>query len=209
MGITKKGILGAFSGKVGTVVGYELRGQSIMRAMPKKRTSKASDKELANRKKFADMQSWLRVITPFLRVGFHNYAPTYEGFVAAKSYNSKNAIVGTFPNFVIDPALVRVSFGKLPQATEAAAVCEEPQKIKFTWSGGADALDERCMIMVYDTVNGRAIYDTAGPKRSRNTATLELSKHFSGKKVHIYLAFVTEDRKNQSMSQYLGEIEVL
>lgn len=209
MSIIKHGILGNFSGKTGTVVGYELMGQGIMRSLPNERTKPPTENELANRKKFANVQAWLQKITPFLRVGFQNYAPTFQGFVAAKSYNSKNAVVGTFPNFEIDPALALVSFGTLPQATEANVVSEVSRTISFTWSGGNHAYDDRCMLMAYDTVNGNAVYETAGSRRQLGKAELKLEERWSGKKVHIYLAFVTEDRKNRSKSQYLGEITVL
>src|SRR4051812_43357022 len=108
MGIFKNGILSAFSGKMGTVVGYELNGQAIGRSLPRPRTKKASPKELANRKKFGDVQLWLKPLTVFLRIGFKNYDPKFQGFVAAKSYNSKNAVTGEYPDFVIDPALALV-----------------------------------------------------------------------------------------------------
>jgi hypothetical protein len=36
MGTFNKGILGGFSGKVGTVVGFNWRGLDVMRSLPKK-----------------------------------------------------------------------------------------------------------------------------------------------------------------------------
>ncbi len=36
MAIIRKGILGGFEGKVGNIIGYNLRGQNIIRSVPRK-----------------------------------------------------------------------------------------------------------------------------------------------------------------------------
>ena len=117
MAIIKDGIHGAFSGKVGKVIGYVRRGQAIMRTQGE-RTSPPTAKELLNREKFAASQKWLSPLTDFLRIGFKDYQPTYEGFVAAKSYNHKNALQCNENNeFFINPALALVSFGRDRKST--------------------------------------------------------------------------------------------
>jgi hypothetical protein len=208
MGKLKNGIFGGFSGSIGALVGYLLRGKWIVRQKPHKRKGKATKLELANRMKFGEMQHWLAPITKFLRVGFANYAADYEGFVAAKSYNLKNAVTGVYPDIVIDPALALVSFGKLSQAWETNVVVEEPNQFTVTWSGGSFDDDDRAMILAYDTQNQDAFMDTAGPWRRRGKYTVDLDYGSSGTTMHIYLAFISENRKQRSNSQYLGEITI-
>ena len=209
MAIIKKGILGGFSGKAGTVVGYELNGQDVMRGLPKQRIKPFTAGELQNQKTFGELQAWLRPITTFLRVGFQNYAPTFQGFTAAKSYNSKHAIVKDDAGTYIDPALALVSFGDQAKSTTASAVSETSNSVTFNWQGGEHKYDDRAMFLIYDIENGNAEFDTAAVKRSAMTGKFNMGRDFSGKSVHVYLAFVAEDRKTRSNSQYLGIVNVL
>lgn len=209
MAIIKKGILGGFKGKVGTVSGYQLNGQDIMRGQPEQRSVPFTKNELANQQKFGDVQTWLKPLTIFLRVGFQNYAPTFQGFVAAKSYNMKHAIVVDDDGAHIDPAKALVSFGDQEQALTATAISESVNSITYSWDGGLYDFDDRAMFLVYDIAAGRADFDTAGVRRSNKSGVFKLNENFSGKTVHVYLAFVAEDRKRRSNSQYLGTVTVL
>lgn len=208
MAVLKNGILGGFSGKVGNVVGYQSRNQDLMRSVPKPRTSPPTAGELANRKKFHEVQLWLSQIIPFLRVGFQDYAPTYGGFVAAKSYLMKNALVGEKPDQVIDPAKVLVSFGKLNQPTDTSVTINSSSSLTISWNAeGHYPHDERIMYLIYE-VGNRALSETAGPKRSKGIAEVELPGFFAGKKVLVYLAFIQEDRRDRSNSLFLGEMQI-
>lgn len=209
MAIIKHGILGGIKGKAGTVVGYHLNGQDILRGLANERTKPFTEKELANQQVFGDLQRWLQPLTVFLRVGFQDYAPTFKGFVAAKSYNSKNALVKDDAGTHIDPALALVSFGDQEQAVTASAMSEVENTIIFNWDGGKHQGDDRAMFLVYDIEGGRAEFDTAAVKRRMKTGAFKLTENFSGKSVHVYLAFVAEDRKRRSNSQYLGIVNVL
>jgi hypothetical protein len=114
MAIAKNGINGNFSGKAAKVVGYELYGQQIIRSIPRERSTKPTEKELINREKFKTSQLWLQPLIDFVRIGFQNYKPTFQGFVAAKSYNSKHALKSDNGiNFYIDPSLALVSYGNM------------------------------------------------------------------------------------------------
>jgi len=53
MGTIKKGILGGFSGKVGTVVGSSWKGISYMRSLPLKVRNPRTLRQLDQRSKFA------------------------------------------------------------------------------------------------------------------------------------------------------------
>ncbi|RRN77599.1 hypothetical protein EIM50_18785, partial [Pseudoxanthomonas sp. SGD-10] len=128
------GISGPFAGKVGNVVGCSWKGINYMRSLPAKRKGKPTAGELANRKRFADAQAWLKPITAFVRVGYQGYSPTVEGFVAAKSYLLKNAMEGEHPNCNVNPEKMKVSFGNLQNPAEANASFEDATcKLLFSW----------------------------------------------------------------------------
>jgi hypothetical protein len=209
MAIIKNGILGGFKGKAGTVVGYQLYGQDIMRGLANERSKPFTENELTNQQTFKDLQLWLKPLTVFLRVGFQNYAPTFQGFVAAKSYNSQHALVKDDAGVHIDPSLALVSFGDQEPAVTASAVAESVNSITFNWEGGKHESDDRAMFLVYDVEKGMADFDTAAIRRSAKKGTFQLHENYSGKAVHVYLAFVSEDRKTRSNSQYLGIVNVI
>jgi len=208
MAIIKNGILGNFSGQAGTVVGYELYDQGVMRGKGKPRNVPFTPAELKNQDKFATPQGWLQPITEFLRVGFKGYAKRYEGFAGARSYLSHNAVRSGEVGFYIDPALALVSYGDMDLAETASAISESTGTVTFRWSGGKLEHDDRAMFMLYDIDGGNAEFDTAAVKRQLKTGVFT-TEGFSGKSVHVYLAFVSEDRKRRSNSQYLGVITVL
>jgi len=113
--VLKSGANGNFSGKAGSVVGYVLNGQGIIRGMPRRKKKKPTAKEQANRDKFAMLQFWLQPLLHYLRIGFKDYAPTFQGFVAAKSYNNKYALQQREEGcFFVNPALALISHGALP-----------------------------------------------------------------------------------------------
>ena len=209
MATINNGIHGAFSGKVGKVVGYVRRGQAIMRTQGE-RTTKPTAKELLNREKFAISQKWLSPLTDFLRIGFKDYHPNYEGFVAAKSYNHKHALqCNEDNNFFINPVLALVSFGSQELPLTASAVTNESQEIIFTWSTeGVHEYNDNAMVVVYDIENEKIIYNPGIARRHTGTATLKLEQTQIGNTFHVYLAFITDDRTSKSNSMYLGSLVI-
>ncbi|SMC94534.1 DUF6266 family protein [Pedobacter nyackensis] len=209
MGVIKNGILGGFKGKTGTVVGYKLKDQDIIRGVGDGRKAPFTNGELKNQSKFGVSQRWLQPLTEFLRVGYKDYNTRYEGFVAAKSYISKNAIKQDDAGFHVDPELALLSYGDMDLAEKATAVSESPNTVTFKWSGGKSEYDDRAMFVLYDIDGQDAEFDTAAVKRELKTGVFNTSESFSGRSVHAYIAFVSEDRKRRSNSQYLGVITVL
>lgn len=215
MAVLKSGINGHFSGKVGDVIGYQVKGRQIIRGLPRKKTGKPTKKELLNRMKFAVAQKWLSPLVKFLRIGFANYQPTFEGFVAAKSYLLKNAMqIDENQQFFVDPALALVSFGTQELPASANAVCSGQQEVVFTWSTeGSHPYSDSAMVLVYaphpEPRYEKLYFNTAIAKRWTGTATLKLQPNMIGRKIDVYLAFISDDRKKRSNSMYLGKLTVV
>ena len=209
MAVIKKGILGGFKGKSGTVVGYELNGQSIIRGLPQERSTKPTEKELINREKFKVSQIWLKPLVDFLRVGFQGYQPTYQGFVAAKSYNYKHALkTDDGENFYMDPSQVLVSYGTLEQV-ENPTMELSSNELTISWGkGGNFQYDDKMMVMAYCIEKETVVFNTTIALQQKKKAVLEMPPRIFDMDFHVYLAVVSEDRKNRSNSQYLGKISV-
>lgn len=207
MAIIRNGPNGGLTGKFGSVIGYKLNGQDVIKGLAKVRTKKPGAKELANRAKFALLQAWQRPLLGVLRVGFRNYAPTFQGFVAAKSYNSKHALKtredGTS---YIDPSLALVSFGSLT-VPKTMHMERQGDSILFTWStDGHYEMIDQAMVLAYCSETGQAAYDIAAGKRYMGTASIELPDDSAGCEFHVYIAFVAYDHSSQSNSHYLGSV---
>lgn len=66
MGTIKQGILGGFSGKVGTVIGSSWKGISYMRGRAQNVKNPQTEKQIEQRSKFALTLDFLKPITPFV-----------------------------------------------------------------------------------------------------------------------------------------------
>lgn len=115
MGTIKQGILGGFSGKVGTVIGSSWKGISYMRGRAQSVKNPRTEGQVEQRSKFALTLDFLKPITAYVRTGYKTYASKQTAFNAAMSYIVKNAVSGAFPNYALDFSRVLVSRGSLTQ----------------------------------------------------------------------------------------------
>lgn len=196
------GIMGAFRGKVGIVVGYTRNGEGIMRSLPRKISKEPTQNQLNNRQKMAACQLWLKYMTPFVRIGFKNYSKKQHGFGSALSYLKLNAMT---EDFNVDPEKALISWGDLPQPMSPAVTNTEAGVLEITWEAVPDDKD-RALVLAY---NGTSVYkgDLCGPRRSEGKLTLDCN-HMKGLEMHIYLGFVSEERNQCSNSVYVGKIKV-
>ena len=204
------GINGPVLGKLGSVIGSSRRGVTYLKGPYKKRTKKVSKKEMANRKKFAEAQSWLQPLLPFVREGFKGYNERSEGFVAAKSWLLKNAFEGEPDNKHINPALVVLSFGNLPLPVNISVDILATGGLQFTWDPtipmGTHPRDQ-LMMLAYDIENKVCFFSTTGQFRAAGTDTLTIPTD-KGRTYYVYAAFTASDRSRQAQSLYLGTFKL-
>ena len=206
MGRLLGGVNGPIQGKVGAMIGSSRNGFPYVKGPYKKRTKTVSKKELANRNKFALAQAWLGPLLAFVREGFRGYGQRSQGFVAAKSWLLKNGFIGQGDDLRIDPALVKVSSGDLPNPADIAVAWTETGNLKFTWNPAYIDLREsdQVMMLAYDVERGNAKLNTTGQLRKTGTDILKVER-MGDNNFHVYAAFNAADRSRQSDSVYLGE----
>lgn len=212
MGTINKGILGGFSGKVGTVIGGTWKGIDYMRSRSSRRSGNFSAKQLEQQAKFGMIMKFLRTFGTLLSSTFRDYANGITGPNAALTYNIANAITGAYPAFSIDYSKVLLSKGNLQNATAPAAAAGAAGKLNFSWtdnsgSGMANATDQ-AILFVHCPATGQTVYNINAA--ARNAATAEFNATgFSGKTVQTWIAFITEDGNEVSDSLFTGEVDVL
>lgn len=208
MGTIKQGILGGFSGKVGTVVGGSWKGISYMRSLAQNVKNPRTEAQMTQRSKFALTLAFLKPITNYVRVGFKPYASKQTAFNAAMSYIVANAISGEYPNHTLDFAKVLVSRGSLFPVENASAEADAG-KITISWtdnSGISDALPtDVAMPLVFNPLKVEAVFSTSAAARADGMAEINLPADWAGDNVEVYLGFVSADGKAIANSIYLGE----
>ena len=212
MGIIKQGILGAVSGKVGTVIGAVWKGIATLRGLATSHTDPQTPAQLAHRHKFAAVMSFIQPLSGFLQFGFKHYAIGMTGINAATSYNYANALTGTDPDFVIDYPNALVSRGNLPAALNQVAASTVAATILFTWddnSGelGASALD-KTLIVICNPVKHQAVTVNQLAERADGTQTITVPDSFSGDLVQCYLGFVANEGGAIANSRFAGAVTV-
>lgn len=210
MGKYKKGILGAFSGKIGTVVGSSWKGIEYMRSLPRPSTKAATDQQMIQRAKFALVSAFFRSASALINMGYQSLAQGKSGYNVATSDFIADAIIGTYPDFEIDFSKVLFSKGTLTGAYGVNAVSESGS-VKVSWddnsnSGTAKASDQ-IVILVYNPDKGQFVYDiNTGALRSAAEDTLLMPVEFLGDTVEVWVAFMTPDKKIFSTSMYVGQV---
>ena len=203
MGTIKQGILGGFSGRVGTVVGSTWKSVHYMRALAVSVNNPNTEKQQSQRNKFSTALNFLKTMTPFVRIGYKNYTKDQSAFNAAMSYILKNATTGDRANTAIDYDKALVARGSLATA-ENATVTVESGKASYTWtdnSGAGDAqATDSAMLLAYNKNKKEAMYDIGSATRSETKAELELPTNWSDDALAVYLSFYSTDSRNVANS---------
>ncbi len=212
MATFKHGINGGFTGKLGSVIGYQLNGQWVMKGLPKLSTKnkKGTAAQKACRAGFTRMQEFLQPLIPFIRVGYHLEAKLrmMTAHNVAKSYNMLHA---QDVNGEIDYAKVCLCYGDLV-GVENAQVVKDDVGFHFTWANNAGGLwlrkTDQVMVMAYHIKDRRTYYKLSGARRMDERETIEIPAFEKGNAFHTWIAFIADDRQNISMSTYTGSLMV-
>lgn len=209
MGTISKGILGGFSGKVGTVIGFIIKGVSYMRSLAGSYTQANTPAQIEQRAKFGLAISFIRPLTEFLKIGFRNYTDKMSAVNYAMSYTLKNAIRGTYPDFSIDFANVLVSKGALSGALNPNALSIAAGQVTFSWDDNSDEINaaptDGALIVAYNPTRNEAVFTNGESTRVDGTQTLAVPTSYSGESLECYIAFVDASGK-VATSKYIGPV---
>jgi hypothetical protein len=214
-----KGILGGFSGLVGTVVGADYRGIDTMRSRPKKTTKPPVQSQIDQRFIFALVTGFLKPLALLIKSAVTPKSRKLSPMNTAVQHSLTNAITGVSPDFALDFSKVQLANGIQPQARFTTLTANAGGRITVTWDiTDKDGIDEQERpLRLTDTLRivtyckNTNMYYTTGytTKRSAGTFSTRLPNGEEGDSVHVWLLFVAEDNKTTSTSQYLGQVVIL
>jgi len=206
------GILGGFSGKVGTVIGASWNGIDYMRSRATSITQPNTPAQLEQRARFSLIVKFLQTMTAFLRVGFKSQAIKMTGFNAALKYNIANVITGVYPALAIDFEKVKVSEGSLPGALNPAITSTVEGVLDVTWDNNSTEAgaspDDKVMLVVFNPTRQLSVTVAGGSTRITGSHTLTLPDNFVGETVECYIGFQNANQSEVSDSQYVNSVIV-
>ena len=204
------GILGGFSGTVGTVIGIcKKNGDDIIIAKSKKKRTSNTEGQVNQRTKFGLVTGFMQPLNPVLRYGCKMLAGNE---MTPYNYACKNALdkalTGVAPDFELDFSKVLISNGKLsqPTATTAQLVAD---LVNFKWNDNSNSSSgigtDKAVMVVYNVENFELSYSIGQVTRASGSGSLPVPNSAEGDKLLFYIFFQSAiDPFNVSSSQYLG-----
>jgi len=200
------------SGALGDRIYCIRNGVQYSRSRPVHIFNPKSEAQLAHRAKFAATIKFLKPLTDFIRSSFKNEHVAMSPFNLAMSYNLKNAMSGSYPNYAIDFSMAQVSHGTLREALNPKVNLLGRGLLEFSWldnSNNANCLfNDRVMLVVYNIEKQEAETVFYGNTREQESQVITLPLSFEGDTVQCYIAFQNANRRDVSNSQYLGSLVV-
>jgi hypothetical protein len=210
MGTYNKGILGAFSGKVGPVVGANWRGKEVLRSLPRKSGKAPSQTQLLQQLKFATVTAFLNPLQSILTRYYGTNTGSKTRRNQAMSYHMKEATQYVDPNFDILYNRVQISKGDLLNVENPVATAGANSSLAFTWvdnSGQGQALaTDQMVLAVYEPIGKITFTSLALADRSAEAASFPLPSYFAGLSVEVWLTVASADESRYATSVYLGTV---
>lgn len=134
----KKGILGGFSGTVGTVVGTNWRGKDIIKSRPRASRKAPTAKQLEQRVKFSAAVSFL---TPLKEVqnayfGSNSGARSRLNLSVSQMIREAMEMTGDVPQIIFNK--VQVTKGELTGLMNPEVAPGTGNVLEFTWEDNSD-----------------------------------------------------------------------
>lgn len=212
MGTYNKGILGAFSGKVGPVVGASWRGKDVLRSLPRKGNRVATATQLLQREKFTLVTEFLNPINSVVGRYFGNNNGDKTRRNQAMSYLLKEAVTYVEPNLIWEFNKVQISRGDLLGLNVASAMAGAGHSVDINWtdnSGQGDAEStDKLVVVLYEETTKTTVHALNASMRSQETGNVIVPAFLTGLTVQVWATFAATDDKLYATSQYLGTVVI-
>lgn len=195
----KKGLLISGGGSIGNLVFYSMNGNTYIRTKPSRYRDKKSQAQLAQRKKFNIVLSFLQKFKALIRIGFAGEAIGRSAFQAAQSYHLKHAVMGKYPDMEFNYSKSMLCSGnvKVPEQIE---IRKAEDHILIEWER-PEVKNMNDTLIVAAAHFGNADFQLTGVKRSKMKFKwfTELTDY---KNLHVWVAFRNEKESDVSNSIY-------
>lgn len=213
MATFNKGILGGFSGKLGTVVGANWRGKDIMRSLPTPSKKEPTEKQLLQQAKLKLAVAFLQPLKTIQSQYFGSGSGVKSRVNLATSYiiNEAIQVVAGVPELVYNKVLI--TKGELTGFQNAVVSTQVGGVISLEWEdnsnqGNARATDMVNLVCYCKELKIFEIFEGI-VMRSDLMLDVTLPNYCLGKAVEVYAYLNNERQTTASNSFYLGEQMVI
>ncbi|KLT64724.1 DUF6266 family protein [Pedobacter sp. BMA] len=213
MGIIRKGALGGFSGKAGSIIGSSWNDLDYIKGLYKKSTKPATEKQIEQRLKFALVVAFLSPIKDVLNMGYKGQTNNKAtGYNMGVQFALANAITGTSPDFALDHSMLQISKGTLLRPIGVTVTSTAAATLTVSWNPQLNELngftDDRLVLLVYNMAQDYFSIKSDFALRGDGTADYVLPADFTGQDVEVYMFYIDRDNIRRSKSTYAGPIVV-
>ena len=204
MAILDMGILGGFSGRVGTVVGYRRRGAWFVRAYRPHIKDRKSAAQLEQRSRFKAMIQFASPATPLLRIGLKQAADR-QGITEGNAFLRMNH--GWFGGGAgnsgrVDYAGLQFSCGTL-SGVQGLRYAVSGGVARVKWSAAGGRMTDRIHIYIYSATQRTGLC-LQGERAMRRLQAL-LPEGFADGEAHVWAFAADEDNRVSATAYALPE----
>lgn len=213
MGTIKKGILGGFSGTVGTVVGANWRGMDVIRSRPKSSGSNPTVAQLMQREKFSlamKFQNSLRAMQSRL---YGENSGVKSRVNLAASYLLREVVAEENGQAVLVMSKVIVTKGEVTGFQNLSVTAATGEILNFVWDNNsnetlAKSTDIFCTA-IFEEESGVFNVQEGPDERDAQASSVALPASWGGKSVHVYAFLQDATQDKACKSTYLGKVDLL
>ncbi|MBD0822708.1 DUF6266 family protein [Aestuariibaculum marinum] len=212
MATYQQGVLGDFSGKVGTVIGSRWRGKAVLRSLPNKSHKPPTPAQQKQRNRFKCIHSFLTPIKDLLNETFGAPVKSKSRYNLAFSYHLKEATIFNGVDFIIQYNKVLISMGSLRGFEDVVVETQENQPLKLQWTDNSNQgmayADDRLLVVAYAPAIKQFACFTPTVQRSDSAYPLNFEPVFQGLEVQLWAGFTNPQKTLSATSCYLGPYTV-
>ena len=195
MSIVKGGILGAFKGKTGNIVGVVMGGQNIIKAMPSSYNDKNSLAQQTQRSAFSQTVALHKLLSPSVKALNKERDARHSAFNVFMKKNVSKSITQAG----ISHADLKISSGSLQGVDFECISRTGADAVEITWPDNTNdttafATDEMVVSMINEAT-GDVVNSIAPATRAAGTATINIPASWDGDNVDLYVEARTADLK--------------
>lgn len=206
MGKIKQGILGAVSGKVGSVVGSSWKGKAIVKIKPASVANPKTAGQITQRGKFSNAVAFaVGILSTVIKPLWDRFASGMSGY---NDFVSQN--VALFEGVIPSPITSFVmSKGKMAATAITAVLDISSSNVAISWTndtGEGYKLGTDALYAIYINVTKQKfgfIDVTATRSNATGTGSIELQGTQAGDSVYVFAAFRRADGSVVSNSSYV------
>ena len=191
-----------FSGAVGPIIGYTVRGHRYFRSKPSTVRNPRTPSQTSHRQLFALVSSFVSLFRKAYSIGYRNY--NTSNYPRANFFNQiyHNAIT---PTNTIDPSLILLSQGPLPPYIPASTDLFR-NHLSLSWLPSSGNPVDLLSVVIYNHSRALSITRADCARRSsRLTLTLTITDEWTNDHLYIYTFFRNPSTNDCSDSTLIAQ----